>query len=120
MGPGSTGYKQAARPEALDQLVDHLLAAAPWLDCASYEQDIRGSHDVFDAVIAAMTARAAAQGQTFPPGEADLAAARTEGWIAIPDAPVSRLRETSAGELIGCPGGTSPVRFWRGRGSGSL
>jgi predicted nuclease with RNAse H fold len=87
-----SGYKQAARPEALDQLVDRLLAAAPWLDCASYEQVIRGSHDVFDAVIAAMTARAAAQGQTFPPGEADLAAARIEGWIAIPDAPISQLR----------------------------
>jgi hypothetical protein len=80
------------RPDALDQLVDRLLAAAPWLDCASYAQDIRGSHDVLDAVIAAMTARAAAQGQTFPPGEADLAAARTEGWIAVPDGPISRLR----------------------------
>jgi hypothetical protein len=47
---------------------------------------------VLDAVIAAMTARAAAQGQTFPPSEADLAATRTEGWIAIPDSPISRLR----------------------------
>jgi len=91
------GYKQPARPEALDQLVDRLLAAAPWLDCASYEQVIRGSHDVFDAVIAAMTARAAAQGQTFPPGAADLATARTEGWIAIPNAPISWLRETPGG-----------------------
>jgi predicted nuclease with RNAse H fold len=85
------GYKQPAKPEALDQVVDHLLAAAPWLDCASYEQAIRRSHDVLDAVIAAMTARAAAQGQTFQPGETDLAAARTEGWIAVPDSPISHL-----------------------------
>lgn len=91
-GLAQPGYKQPARPEALGQLVDRLLAAAPWLDCASYERDIRGSHDALDAVIAAMTARAAAQGQTFPPGEADLAAARTEGWIAVPDSPISRLR----------------------------
>lgn len=98
------GYKQPARPEALDRLADRLLAAAPWLDCASYEQAIRRSHDVLDAVIAAMTARAAAQGQTVQPGQADLAAARTEGWIAIPDAPVSQLRETAAAELMSCPG----------------
>lgn len=91
-GLAQPGYKQPARPEALGLLVDRLLAAAPWLDCASYEQAIRDSHDVLDAVIAAMTARAAARGQTFPPSEADLAAARTEGWIAIPDAPVSQLR----------------------------
>lgn len=85
------GYKRAATPEALDRVVDHLLATAPWLDCASYEQAIRRSHDVFDAVIAAMTARAAVRGQTFRPGEADLAAARTEGWIAVPDSPISQL-----------------------------
>jgi len=86
------GYKQPAKPEALNRVVDHLLAAAPWLDCASYERAIRCSHDVLDAVIAAMTARAAVQGQTAKPGEADLAAARTEGWIAIPDSPISQLR----------------------------
>jgi predicted nuclease with RNAse H fold len=85
------GYKQPAKPGAVDRVVDHLLAAAPWLDCASYEQAVRRSHDVLDAVIAAMTARAAVQGQTYQPGEADLAAARTEGWIAIPDSPISQL-----------------------------
>jgi len=52
---------------------------------------IRRSHDAFDAVIAALTARAASRGQTCPPGGGDLAAATTEGWIAIPNAPISRL-----------------------------
>ena len=85
------GYKQPAKPEALDHLVDHLLAAAPWLECAPHELAIRRSHDVLDAVIAAMTARAVVRGQTFRPGEADLAAARTEGWIAVPDSPISLL-----------------------------
>lgn len=85
------GYKQPARPDVLSHLVDDLLTAAPWLDCGSHEDAIRRSHDVLDAVIAAMTARAAVQGQTSPPGEANLAAARTEGWIAIPDSPISQL-----------------------------
>jgi hypothetical protein len=39
-----------------------------------------------------MTARAAIKGHTRQPGEADLAAAKTEGWIAIPNAPISQLR----------------------------
>ena len=35
--------------------------------------------------------RAASLGLTCPPGDDDLAAAATEGWIAIPNAPISRL-----------------------------
>ena len=53
--------------------------------------ELQRSHDAFDAVIAALTARAASLGQTCPPGEDDLAAARTEGWIAIPSSPISQL-----------------------------
>ena len=85
------GYKQSQTPDALASIADDLLAAAPWLDCGPYEKTIRRSHDAFDAVIAALTARAASLGQTLPPGEGDLATARTEGWIAIPDSPISQL-----------------------------
>jgi predicted nuclease with RNAse H fold len=85
------GYKQPAKPELLGRLADDLLAAAPWLDCGSHEQTIRRLHDAFDAVIAAMTARAAARGQTFPPDADNLAAARSEGWIAVPNWPVDQL-----------------------------
>jgi predicted nuclease with RNAse H fold len=85
------GYKQKTKTDALGQLTDHLLREAPWLDCATYEQAMRRSHDIFDAVIAAMTARAAAQGQTIPPEGDDRAAAVTEGWIVIPDKPISAL-----------------------------
>ena len=53
---------------------------------------MRRSHDVFDAVIAAMTARAAALGQTIPLPADDLTAATAEGWIAIPRQPISALR----------------------------
>jgi hypothetical protein len=52
---------------------------------------MRRSHDVFDAVIAPMTARAAALGQTIPPTGADLAAATAEGWIAIPGKAMNAL-----------------------------
>lgn len=61
------------------------------LDCTTNEQAMRRSHDIFDAVIAAMTARAAALGQMIQPTGADVAAATAEGWIVIPDKPISAL-----------------------------
>ena len=85
------GYKQKTKTDALGHLTDHLLDKAPWLDCTKHEQAMRRSHDVFDAVIAAMTARAAAQGQTIPPTGDHQAAATAEGWIVIPDKPISAL-----------------------------
>ncbi len=85
------GYKQPRTPEALAAVAGDLLRAAPWLDCGPYQETIRRSHDAFDAVIAALTARAASQGRTWAPAGDDLAAARTEGWIAIPDSPLSQL-----------------------------
>jgi predicted nuclease with RNAse H fold len=85
------GYKQPGPPDALAAAADELLAAVPWLDCGPYEETIRRSHDAFDAVVAALTARAASRGQTCPPGEDDLAAATTEGWIAVPRSPISQL-----------------------------
>ena len=78
-GLDQQGYKRPASPERLGGLLDKLLATVPWLDCKSHEDAIRHSHHLFDAVIAAMTARAVLQGQTSRPGEADLDAARTEG-----------------------------------------
>jgi predicted nuclease with RNAse H fold len=84
------GYKRPHTSDVLVAAADDLLAAAPWLDCGPHEETIRRSHDAFDAVIAALTARAASQGQTCPPG-GDLAAAATEGWIAIPGSPISEL-----------------------------
>ena len=85
------GYKRPSTPDVLAAAADDLLAAAPWLDCGPHEETIRRSHDAFDAVIAALTARAASRGQTCRPGGDDLAAAATEGWIAIPASPISEL-----------------------------
>jgi predicted nuclease with RNAse H fold len=85
------GYKQPRAPDVLAAAADDLLAAAPWLDCGPHLETIRRSHDAFDAVIAALTARAASRGQTCPPGADDLAAAAAEGWIAVPSSPISDL-----------------------------
>lgn len=85
------GYKQAAKSEVLGCLVGDLRTKAPWLDYGPHEQTLRRSHDAFDAVMAAMTARAAARDQTFPPGRDDRTAALAEGWIAIPDSPIDQL-----------------------------
>jgi predicted nuclease with RNAse H fold len=85
------GYKRPRTPDVLGAAADDLLAAAPWLDCGPHEETIRRSHDAFDAVVAALTARAASRGQTCPPGEDDLAAATTEGWIAVPRSPIGEL-----------------------------
>ena len=85
------GYKQPGPADALPAAVDDLLAAVPWLDCGPHAETIRRSHDAFDAVVAALTARAAIRGQTRRPAGDDLAAARTEGWIAVPSSPISQL-----------------------------
>jgi predicted nuclease with RNAse H fold len=84
------GFRVRSSRES-SRLVDQLMDKAPWLECAAHEETMRRSHDAFDAVIAGMTARAAALGQTFPPAGDDLAAATAEGWIVIPNKPMSAL-----------------------------
>lgn len=84
-GLAHAGYKQRGNREPLDDLVDKLKSYAPWLHLGEAEGICRESHDAFDAVIAALTARAAAQGLTRRPRtEVEVAAASTEGWVAFP------------------------------------
>ena len=85
------GYKTLGHGFVLDEL----LAAAPWLDLGPFEPLCRLSHDAFDAVVAALAARAAALGQVLPPTGDQREAARTEGWIALPTRPISDLAGTS-------------------------
>jgi hypothetical protein len=51
----------------------------------------RTSHDALDAVIAALTARAAALSLTLRPDPELQAPASREGWIALPTAPLAAL-----------------------------
>jgi predicted nuclease with RNAse H fold len=85
------GYKQPRDAKALESLIGGLLAAAPWLDLGPYEGLCRASHDATDAVIAALTARAALKNLVTMPTERQRAAARSEGWIAVPTSDLGQL-----------------------------
>ncbi len=82
------GYKGGLN---LGTLVDRLAAAAPWLSFGAYADLCRASHDAFDAVVAALVARAAALGLVTRPDPAQAGAAATEGWIALPTGPLASL-----------------------------
>jgi predicted nuclease with RNAse H fold len=79
------GYKRPADLPALEQLMAALTAQTPYLKQGPGTGLCRRSHDAADALIAALAARAAARGLTLTPRDpAEEAAARTEGWVAIP------------------------------------
>ncbi|MEU3169383.1 DUF429 domain-containing protein [Streptosporangium sp. NPDC006930] len=84
-------YKSPANREGLARLVDELQEAAPWLDLGEHERTCRTSDHATDAVIAALTARAAAQGLVNVPTQDQAHSARSEGWIALPSGPLSEL-----------------------------
>ncbi|MBM9467374.1 DUF429 domain-containing protein [Nakamurella leprariae] len=72
-------------PAVLGVLVDRLRAAAPWLDLAGTEPVLRRRHDAFDAVVAALVARAVQVGRSAGPAVGERDRARREGWIHLPD-----------------------------------
>lgn len=79
------GYKKSANRRNLGRLVDELVQAAPWLDLGHAERAIRSSDDAFDALVCALTARAAHAGACFRPENLMPAdAANQEGWIHLP------------------------------------
>lgn len=90
------GYKGSRNGTALGELVDKLITAAPWLHLGAFERECRSTDHAIDAVVAALTARAAAVGQATRPGPADLATAAVEGWIAVPNEPLASLIDRSA------------------------
>jgi predicted nuclease with RNAse H fold len=88
------GYKGPGNSEPLGLLIDRLQMAAPWLDFGQHEQTCRGSDDATDAVVAALTARAAHQGLVVRPTSEQARIAETEGWIVLPE-------KNSLGEIAG-------------------
>ncbi|MFF1383985.1 DUF429 domain-containing protein [Arthrobacter sp. NPDC058288] len=92
-GIHARGYKGRGTPEAerLALILDSLTAAAPWLDLAGHRDALAASDDMFDAVIAALTARAVSLGQTLMPPGGNAAAALSEGWIHLPSGPLAAL-----------------------------
>lgn len=85
-GLADVGYKGRDRQARLGALADALLAAAPWLRLDPAAAALaRTVDDAFDALVAALVARAAACGLVSPPTAAERADAAAEGWIVIPD-----------------------------------
>jgi hypothetical protein len=81
-----SGYKRPKDTRLLGEIVDSITARGNWLEFGDSLDVCRRRHDAMDAVIAALTARAAALGRTLRPRTAtEAAAAETEGWIAIPN-----------------------------------
>lgn len=86
------GYKGKKNRTQLVSLVRELTRAAPWLDLGSHATLCASSDDAFDAVIAAITSRAAALGLTHTPSNAETQKlAAVEGWIAVPTTSLSAL-----------------------------
>lgn len=68
-------------------MVTHRLISTtkPWLDWpVDAQQACEKSDDALDAVVAALVARAAATDQSEPIPRKHVAAAKREGWIALP------------------------------------
>ena len=100
-GLPTASYKRPKQRPALSRLVDALQVQAPWLVLGEFESLCRTSDHAFDALVAALTARAAACGATAAPLEQDRRAAEIEGWIALPtcalaDLPRLAVRTTQA------------------------
>jgi predicted nuclease with RNAse H fold len=95
-GLAHRGYKRGA---GHGFLVDHLRSAAPWLDWGAHEELLRTSHDAFDAVIAALGARAVALGHFRRPVGAERPVAAVEGWIALPTCDLDDLPGPRSGRI---------------------
>ncbi|PPH77941.1 DUF429 domain-containing protein [Rathayibacter sp. AY1D4] len=89
-GVDTTGYK--TRPEAVALAAESLRRAAPWLDVPAPALALMSrSDDAFDAVVAALNARAHALGATLPVPPELQEAAEAEGWIAVPTGSLAEL-----------------------------
>ena len=90
-GFNTSGYRTSE--DLRSTLLNSLTTQAMWLELGEYEELMISSCDAFDAVIAAIAARAAAVGRTLPPNEDQVSTARVEGWVALPVGPLSTLHE---------------------------
>jgi predicted nuclease with RNAse H fold len=81
-GFDTAGYRTGDYKRA--KLLAKLKAQAPWLDLSGFEDQMLSSTDCFDAVIAALAARAVALGAYSKPSPDQLDKAKVEGWICLP------------------------------------
>ncbi|HVN77197.1 MAG TPA: DUF429 domain-containing protein [Thermoanaerobaculaceae bacterium] len=84
-GLQSTRYKGRAGRPVREEIVAALRARARWLQLSpAHASQLVESDDALDALVAALSARAAAVGLTVSPREEQRHEAAREGWIAVP------------------------------------
>lgn len=88
-GFDTAGYRTEDNKRA--KLLEKFKAQAPWLDLSSFEEQMLQSTDCFDAVIAALAARAVALGAYSKPSNNQLEKAKVEGWICLPESELEAL-----------------------------
>nr|WP_218221336.1 DUF429 domain-containing protein [Nesterenkonia sp. Act20] len=97
------GYR--TDPEVRRSLVHRMRREAPWFELGERAELMVESTDAFDAVVAALAARAAATGRYEPPPAEHQERAEREGWIILPSCPL--------GELLSWPSSAPPARETR-------
>jgi predicted nuclease with RNAse H fold len=85
----TSGYRTSI--QAREALLEQLKTGPPWLDLAGFEEQMLSSTDCFDAVIAALAARAVALSAYSKPTNQQRAKAKIEGWICLPTADLDSL-----------------------------
>jgi predicted nuclease with RNAse H fold len=89
-GVDTRGYKTGS--DARAAIVDgFFVAEAPWLDLSPVRSLMVADDDAFDAVVAAVAARAHALGLCLGPPAELHDQARREGWIALPPTDLTLL-----------------------------
>ncbi|MGJ9426144.1 DUF429 domain-containing protein [Nesterenkonia halotolerans] len=83
------GYR--SDPEVRRSLVQRMRREAPWFELGARAELMVESTDAFDAVVAALAARAAATGRYDPPPAEHQERAEREGWIILPSCPLGEL-----------------------------
>ncbi|WCO66926.1 DUF429 domain-containing protein [Iamia majanohamensis] len=97
-GVEATGYKRGGAAHAEEArrvragIVAHLAATLPWVDVDPVADPATASDHVLDALLCCLTVVAARAGTTTAPaGPDEVAAARVEGWVHVPTAPLAAL-----------------------------
>ncbi|HEX8206428.1 MAG TPA: DUF429 domain-containing protein [Solirubrobacteraceae bacterium] len=121
-GLEASGYKGAEK-RPLELLVEEIRAALPQLELSDEDRRLcESTDDALDALVAALTARAALLGLTDPPPRPMRELAAEEGWIHLPvrgSLPLlartkGTLRSSPQAALAGRLGGVDAAGYGRG------
>lgn len=86
-GFNTSGYR--ASTDARAKLLQELTQKAPWLALGHFATAMIESCDAFDSVVAALATRFAQLGAYQPPTQSQLNKAKIEGWVALPNQPLT-------------------------------